>query len=120
MEDETTAYTPRCAECGAIFQTTAPDALFCCTSHRKTYNNRRALRGAQIYDCFMAMRYHRPWANAKGLWQMMCRLASHWRQADLAAGRTSYLAPAQRWAEQNQASLRNNQTQLQIGRRARG
>lgn len=46
----------RCCECGAGFRSIRADAEFCGTPCRKAYNNRRAVRGAQIYDVLMNAR----------------------------------------------------------------
>lgn len=56
------------------------DALFCSSPCRSAFNNRRALRGAEIYDIFMAMRYQRH--KAKGLWTLLCALAQAFREED--------------------------------------
>ena len=52
-----------CHECGAEYETVKHDARFCGTKCRKSYNNRRAVRGAELYDLFMASRYDREWAD---------------------------------------------------------
>jgi len=48
-----------CRECGVAFETTRTDAYFCATACRKTWNNRRATRGAQLYDAAMQWRTER-------------------------------------------------------------
>ena len=53
-----------CQECGEPFTAKKHHAKFCSTSCRKTWNNRRAMRGAQLYDAVMAMRYDRKKAKA--------------------------------------------------------
>lgn len=81
-----------CLECGAPFQSPEDRAEFCCTAHRKAWNNRRAIRGAQLYDLFMAMRFERGRAKLFKLWGLICALASAYRDADnaLRAGRRSW------------------------------
>jgi hypothetical protein len=46
-----------CDECAEEFTSKKREARFCCTACRKTYNNRRAVRGAELYDLMMACRY---------------------------------------------------------------
>jgi hypothetical protein len=83
-----------CRECGQPF--TAKRAhgenLFCAVDCRKAWNNRRAVRGAQLYDLFMILRYQRGVAKARGVWAIVCRLAQDWREEDHRerAGRQSW------------------------------
>lgn len=69
---------------------TVPD--FCSAECRKMNNNLRAMRGAQLYDLFMAMRYERDLATELGLWTNACKLAQKWRMEDerQRAGRKSW------------------------------
>lgn len=69
-----------CRECGAKFEPKGATALFCAPVCRQAYDNRRAQRGAILYDMFMEMRYRR--AGAGGIWSVMCRLAEMWRDED--------------------------------------
>lgn len=82
----------RCLECDAPFQSVEAHAEFCCAAHRKTWNNRRAARGAQLYDLVMAMRFERGRTKAFKLWSLICALASAFRDADnaLRDGRRSW------------------------------
>lgn len=66
---------------------------FCDTHCRISWRNRRMSRGADLYDAFMAMRFDRDAAKDKGLWALMCRMASAWNEEDKAAGRQSYFPP---------------------------
>lgn len=81
-----------CADCGAV----APaGADFCTPACRHAFNNRRRLRGAELYDLYMAHRFERPVAKALGLLQAMNRLASDFRAEDVEkrSGRKSWRAP---------------------------
>lgn len=82
-----------CLECGAILEAAGRNRRdFCCEAHRRTFNNRRMLRGAELYDVFMAMRYSRAEADETGAWNFACRMASAWKVQDDAqrAGRRSW------------------------------
>lgn len=50
------------------------------------------VRGRDLYDLFMALRYERGLAKAKGVWAIACRLAQSWREEDERerAGRKSW------------------------------
>lgn len=58
------------------------------------FANRRAERGAQLYDLFMLTRFQRDDAGKIGAASLMRNLASHWRQDDITrrAGRRSWTA----------------------------
>ncbi|MET0653671.1 MAG: hypothetical protein ABWY63_14265 [Hyphomicrobiaceae bacterium] len=56
-EAKTYKFHPSCDECGSQFQTNCVTAKFCSTECRKTYNNRRAIRGAELYDFMMLRRF---------------------------------------------------------------
>jgi len=104
-----------CAECGETFAAKRDHANFCSTKCRKTWNNRRATRGAELYDLFMALRYDRKWSSTVGMWQLICRLASEWKRMDNEAGRT-YVRP-EKWLEANRAWLKSiNLGVVKIGR----
>jgi hypothetical protein len=89
-----------CRECGKALDNTKP-SFFCDTGCRVSWRNRRASRGADLYDLFMAMRYDRTEAKELGLWNLMCRMASSWHEEDLEAGRQSYFSPREASARQN-------------------
>ena len=79
-----------CLECGAP----APRSQhFCSAACRRDFHNRRRVRGAALYDLYMASRFDRAASNEAGLWKLMNRLASAWREEDQAkrGGRRSYL-----------------------------
>ena len=75
--------TPTCIYCGTEFERKAQQQEFCSTPCRKAWNNQRMLRGAELYDMFMAVRFERKTAKVLGLWTLMCRLAMYWREEDL-------------------------------------
>jgi hypothetical protein len=91
------AVRPRCClECGEPFAATRIGEDFCGTPCRKSFNNRRLVRGAEIYDLFMALRYQRPLAEKLKLWTALCRAAAGYRREDdrERAGRPSWGDPA--------------------------
>jgi hypothetical protein len=81
-----------CLECGAE---SVAKGSFCGTRCRMAFNNRRLQRGAELYDLYMAHRFERKTARQLGLFQAINRLASNWRQEDIAmrAGRKSWRNP---------------------------
>jgi hypothetical protein len=81
-----------CRECGKEFQPKRASGFFCGTVCRKTWNNRRALRGQELYDLFMEMRFNRCDAKDQGYWTILCSLASAYKTADetLRSGRQSW------------------------------
>ena len=85
-----------CRECGKelTLEQRHKGACFCCAPHRKTWNNRRMIRGAELYDLFMANRYEREWADGKNLLTLMSNQARAYRDADnaLRDGRKSWNA----------------------------
>lgn len=46
-----------CKECGCRFDTNVADAKNCSVSCRKAWNNRKAVRGAELYDFVMLRRF---------------------------------------------------------------
>lgn len=81
-----------CIECGEVFTSPKPHAEFCCQPCRKEFNNRRAMRGAQLYDLFMTMRFDRQAAADNHVWSTLCSVASAFRDSDKSArgGRRSW------------------------------
>lgn len=76
-----------CLECGDPLarhagDTRRSDTSFCCGACRKTFNNRRAMRGAELYDLYMAHRFDHRVATDLGVMQAINRLASFYRQED--------------------------------------
>lgn len=86
--------TKCCRECGKDLAPLGlrPNAVFCSTEHRKAWNNRRAVRGAELYDLLMANRYERDTAKAKGVWTIATNLTRAYRDSDVAMrdGRKSW------------------------------
>jgi len=83
----------KCHECGADYLTVKKDARFCGTKCRKSYNNRRAVRGAELYDLFMASLYDRQWSDQNKIRSKMAALACHWNQQDHNRGFKSWQRP---------------------------
>lgn len=85
-----------CRECGASLSGRDPRAEVCSVACRKSFNNRRMTRGAELYDLFMNLRYERGLAKTFGLYRLMCRMAQAWREEDKRDrdGRASYLSAA--------------------------
>lgn len=105
-----------CVECGA--ETTAKGD-FCSDRCRHDFNNRRRMRGAELYDLYMAHRFERDRAKQLGVFQAINRLASNYRQEDVArrAGRKSWRAP--RTVLEERPYLKAISTYDGTGRRAR-
>jgi hypothetical protein len=80
-----------CRECGMRSQMRRATREFCSSACRRQFNNRRALRGADLYDVLMCMRYDRD--NAEGALSLLCRMASNFRALDRREreGRRSWL-----------------------------
>lgn len=74
--------TFECLECGKAAVSTAVNAEFCCSACRKAWNNRRLVRGAELYDFMMVLRFDRGRAKALRLWTLMCRLVALFRDED--------------------------------------
>lgn len=82
-------YRIRCRECGHE-RSAAQRGKFCSSMCRQKNINRGNLRGGQLYDLFMAMRYDRANAQEQELWKLMCRMGQKWHEEDKAAGRPSF------------------------------
>lgn len=87
-----------CVECGEKFTHKKSFGKFCKNDCRRDWNNRRAVRGAELYDLVMSMRFDRQKAKEEGDWTLICSLASAYRDADKHArdGRPSFDAAAAR------------------------
>jgi hypothetical protein len=85
-------FTKTCIECGLVFPTNVRAAKACSTECRKSFNNRRAVRGAELYDLMMAHRFDRANPDAPEQRAAMYRLISAYRDADKALrdGRKSW------------------------------
>lgn len=106
-----------CPECNTTFGKPARNTRFCSTVCRKTFNNRRATRGAALYDMMMTARYDR--ARFKELsdrhfegkaWNgVLCDMAMAWRVEDLCADRddNAWNDP-QEWLLDNGARIKSD------------
>jgi hypothetical protein len=81
-----------CCECGETFETVRAEAEFCGTPCRKAYNNRRAMRGAELYDIAMAWRFGDGEGRINEARDLLCSLLSGYNEQDKLArpGRRSY------------------------------
>jgi hypothetical protein len=91
-----------CAECGDAFRSDKQHAEFCTLVCRRAFNNRRMVRGAELYDLFMCLRYERGIARALKVWKLLCRMAQGFREEDQRerAGRNSW-QPARKVLERH-------------------
>lgn len=81
-----------CKECGGGFETERTDKEFCRDACRRRFNNRRAKRGAAIYDLAMEWRDTRqsePFSD-------LCALISRYLDEDRVAGRQTYFGKEHR------------------------
>lgn len=87
-----TAFKRTCRECGKDISHMREGAAFCGTAHRKAWHNRRMVRGAELYDLVMALRYERDRAKQLGVMTVWANLARAYRDADVALrdGRKSW------------------------------
>lgn len=85
-----------CLECGQSFAATVSGAEFCGPGCRMVFNNRRAKRGAELYDLFMALRHDRATATLFKVWRLLNRLAAIFRDEDRRErdGRPSWRHPS--------------------------
>lgn len=81
-----------CRECGCDISHKKQGAVFCGPEHRKAWNNRRMIRGAEVYDLLMANRYEREAATSLGVWSIATNLLRAYRDSDntLRDGRKSW------------------------------
>ncbi len=88
--------THTCRECGIAYTPRTgrgrPNVVFCSRPCSVKHMNRRASRGALIYDLFAVMRYDRENAKRLGVWATMCRVMQEMREQDIAErdGRQSW------------------------------
>lgn len=95
--DPSLGHPRTCLWCGGAYVSPVAESEFCATPCRKSFNNLRAMRGAELYDLFMALRHDRAVATAFKAWRLLNRLASGFRAEDRAqrAGRRSWRHPAE-------------------------
>lgn len=98
---------PICRECGEEFSDAREATVFCKSACRHAFNNRRAARGAVLYDLFMALRYDRGAAKAFKVYSLMCALGKQYREEDLERrhGRPSWLEPQAALAKSGLSAL---------------
>lgn len=85
-------HTATCRECSDKYEAQKAASKFCGSKCRKTFNNRRALRGAQIYDMMMGLRFDRKGAADAGLdYTAVCALVKKF--ADQDGKKKTYTAP---------------------------
>jgi hypothetical protein len=91
-----TRYSRPCLECGSTFTTDTRQGPHCSTRCRKNWNNRRMLRGAELYDLYMAHRFERERGTEMALMSKINRMVSIFREDDNGkrAGRRSWRDPA--------------------------
>lgn len=84
-----------CLWCAAPFAAKSSHGEFCRLECRRSFNNQRAMRGAELYDLAMATRYDRGRATTLGCLQMMWTLCRLFREDDqrVRAGRQSWRDP---------------------------
>lgn len=82
-----------CHECGKHFSPAVSHARFCGANCRRQFNNRRATRGAELYDYYMSSRFQRK--THGGAIAVMNQMASNWRDTDKRerGGRQSWVTP---------------------------
>lgn len=85
-----------CLECGSPYTPRQADAEFCSPPCRKAWNNRRLVRGAELYDLVMALRWDRAVATGLHVFTVLSRMAAGFRREDLEqrGGRRSWAPPA--------------------------
>ena len=90
-----------CMECGEGYVAATTRSKFCCLPCNKTFNNRRSMRGAILYDLFMALRFERGLADKLNLWTLVCRQCMFWKMADenTRGDRNTWRAPSEVIAE---------------------
>ncbi len=88
-------YRRTCPECTVEFLAAQRGQLFCCTKHKRAYNNRWLKRGAVLAPIYAAARETRfgTQGRDKHTGQMAAtdanRLVVRWKEEDAAAGRMS-------------------------------
>lgn len=84
-----------CRECGLPVFSNDARAAFCRATCRGAWNNRRAVRGAELYDLVMAARFEAEATRGLDLVSLMRRATAAWHREDIAerAGRRSYADP---------------------------
>ncbi len=89
-----------CKECQNPFAAKVASAVFCSAPCRKVHSNRRAMRGAEIYDLAMEWRFARDVATERKTYSHLCTLLGRFNDKDKAEGRRSW-SPSARMAAIN-------------------
>lgn len=79
--------TRECLECGKIFEPRQHNADFCGSVCRKKFNNRRATRGAVLYDLAMVQETYPDTYAKNDLSGKAIALVQKWADEDRKAGR---------------------------------
>lgn len=87
-------FNRHCKECGKPFTAKVRSAVFCSGPCRRTHGNRRAMRGAELYDLVMEWRFARNVAQERKTYSLLCTLAGRFNDADKARGRRSWSSSA--------------------------
>lgn len=84
--------TSECRECGSEFEAGPRRPKFCSRKCIRDWNNRRATRGAELYDLLMISRLERDVAKEHKVWRTINRMVRHFADQDEAErdGRRSY------------------------------
>lgn len=90
----------KCKECGGDFRSRQYNAEFCGGECRRTFNNRRAQRGAVLLDMAMIAEFHPGIANQYNIPERMKAALQQWRREDEAErqGRKS-------WKRENEVAM---------------
>ncbi|MGD0024504.1 MAG: transcriptional regulator [Xanthobacteraceae bacterium] len=89
--------TGHCRECGASYEAGRATREFCGMACRRAFSNRRMLRGADMYDLLMQLRFDRERAKRSGAWSLLCRMAAAFKAED-DRERAGHASPARRSA----------------------
>jgi hypothetical protein len=79
--------TKTCSECGKTYQPRQWNSAFCGTPCSKVFNNRRAMRGAIMYDLIVAQDAKPEAFASAGLEGRLDDLLAAWKEEDAAKGR---------------------------------
>ena len=82
--------TFRCRECGCEISRRRSTKEFCEIDCRRSFNNRKAARGAQLYDLVMALRLDRGAAAEHGIFSLICRMVRQFANEDAKADRQTW------------------------------
>lgn len=72
-----------CLNCGESFEQGRKAAEFCSRKCVRAWNNRRYIRGAELYDLMMIQRFDRGEATKHKVWTALTRLTRQYRDEDI-------------------------------------